>query len=365
MTSGLTCVSCHVVFSDPLLHKNHFQTDWHRFNIHRNLENEPPVTEEVFLEKVVPVVKARQDAKRTPSFTCDLCRKQFFSDAALKNHMNSRKHKSTSEATISEEDENLEAKVQAQLAKLHLIDPKVECIFCSNRFPDFESVMEHMTQAHSLFIPDLEYLEDLPGLVKFLAEKVSIEFKCLYCSSPSEDPSHFHSLASVRNHMIDKSHTKIRFDEEGCAELAPFYNWQDLYSDDQYDNEEEEEVWEDVSDSDGNKVAPNRASKPLLISPDGSEMLLPNGSFIGNRELRKYYKQHLRPLDSNDGAHEEFVGKLIRDYRQMGQQTALVPSERKLLERSQRNSHYEQSDTSLAVSRKANKLQPHFRAQIR
>jgi pre-60S factor REI1 len=366
MTSGFTCVTCHVVFTDPVAHKAHFQTDWHRFNIHRNLENEQPVTEQVFLDRVVPVVKSRQEAKRAAAAThiCELCKKQFSSEAALKNHMNSRKHRENSQDMISENDQDLEAKVQEKLSQLYLIDPKVECIFCSSKFPHFEAVMQHMTQVHSLFIPDLEYLNDLPGLVKFLADKVSLEFKCLYCSSV-DGPSHFHSLAAARKHMIDRSHTKIRFDEEGCSEIAPFYNWQEFYSD-----ASDEEEWEEVSEEGSSTAAPSRSQKQLLISPDGSEMLLPNGAFIGNRKLRYIYNQHLRVLESDteEGSEDEsehVVGNLIRDYRQRGQLTALVPAQRKLLKLSQRNKDIVQKDESLRLAVKANKFQPYYRAQIR
>ena len=365
-SSPLTCVTCRVVFSETGRHKAHFQSDWHRFNIHRHLEDMAPVTEDVFLQRIVPVVQARQDAKaKKPSFNCELCKKQFFSQAALANHLKSRKHSAEAEdggaGMLAEDDELMQEKIQEQLEKLHIVDPKEECLFCSARFQSIDQVVDHMTKAHSLFIPDLEYLVDLPGLLHYFAEKLSMEFKCLYCSS-HHTPSHFHSLAAVRKHMIDRSHCKIRFDEAGCHEISPFYNWESLYPEGNpefKDAIEDSDGWEDMSESDD--VA--RAGRPLLVSPDGAEMLLPNGALIGNRELRRYYKQHLRPVE--DIERDRLRLQLLHEYRQQGHSTALVPAERVLLERSQRNANHVNVDSDLRLAVKANKFQPHKRLQIR
>jgi pre-60S factor REI1 len=65
-----------------------------------------------------------------------------------------------------------------------------------------------MQLAHGFFIPDREYLVDLPGLILYLSEKVAIGNVCLYCNGKGKE---YKSMEAVRKHMVDKSHCKVRF----------------------------------------------------------------------------------------------------------------------------------------------------------
>ncbi len=56
-----------------------------------------------------------------------------------------------------------------------------------------------MTIEHGLFIPDLEYLIDCQGLIKYLAEKVSVGNLCLWCNGKGKA---FHSMEAVQQHMV-------------------------------------------------------------------------------------------------------------------------------------------------------------------
>jgi len=56
-----------------------------------------------------------------------------------------------------------------------------------------------MTSEHSFFIPDIEYLIDIEGLIKYLGEKISIANVCLYCN---ERGKAFYSLEAVQKHMV-------------------------------------------------------------------------------------------------------------------------------------------------------------------
>ena len=50
--------------------------------------------------------------------------------------------------------------------------PSNECIFCSHNSKDLEGNVIHMTERHSFFLPDAEYLTDLEGMMTYLGEKV-------------------------------------------------------------------------------------------------------------------------------------------------------------------------------------------------
>ena len=55
-----------------------------------------------------------------------------------------------------------------------------------------------MSEKHSFFLPDLEYLIDLEGLLKYLGAKIGQGHLCIWCN---EKKSAFLSLDSVRKHM--------------------------------------------------------------------------------------------------------------------------------------------------------------------
>lgn len=56
-----------------------------------------------------------------------------------------------------------------------------------------------MAKAHSFFIPEMEYLVDVRGLIKFLGEKVTVTNVCLFCNGRGRG---MYSTEAVRNHMV-------------------------------------------------------------------------------------------------------------------------------------------------------------------
>lgn len=49
-----------------------------------------------------------------------------------------------------------------------------ECLFCPHVSDTMENNIQHMTVEHSFFIPDIEYLVDLEGLMAHLGKYFSI-----------------------------------------------------------------------------------------------------------------------------------------------------------------------------------------------
>lgn len=48
--------------------------------------------------------------------------------------------------------------------------PVTDCLFCSHHSHSLSKNVAHMTKEHGFFIPDIEYLVDLRGLVAYLGE---------------------------------------------------------------------------------------------------------------------------------------------------------------------------------------------------
>lgn len=48
--------------------------------------------------------------------------------------------------------------------------PVTDCLFCPHHSSSLTKNVAHMTKVHSFFIPDVEYLSDLKGLIKYLGK---------------------------------------------------------------------------------------------------------------------------------------------------------------------------------------------------
>jgi pre-60S factor REI1 len=95
-THPFTCNTCQVAFRSGELQRAHMQTDWHRYNLKRRVASLPPLSSEIFTEKVLAnkASAAATAAKASFETTCQVCQKTYFSENAYSNHVNSAKHKS-------------------------------------------------------------------------------------------------------------------------------------------------------------------------------------------------------------------------------------------------------------------------------
>lgn len=75
------------------------------------------------------------------------------------------------------------------------------CLFCPQGSENLLQNIKHMSDVHSFFIPDVEYLVDMKGLLVYLGEKVCQGFMCLWCNDSGKN---FHSMESAQAHMVDK-----------------------------------------------------------------------------------------------------------------------------------------------------------------
>ncbi|KAK9469101.1 C2H2 type zinc-finger-domain-containing protein [Lipomyces arxii] len=331
-----TCNSCGVGFATPDLQRRHMKTDWHRYNLKRRVATLPPISAEIFAERVMQQMDVSRKQEERLAYV-QVCEKKL-----------SHKHKTSSsvaasvvgddgesiidgslndgseDAEVGAEDENEDINdIISRKLKNAVTLPVTACIFCyAANFADVDATVAHMQKEHSFFIPERSYLVDLEGLVKYLSEKVSIGNACLYCSFIGR------SLNSVRDHMIMKQHHKIAYDtEDERYELSHFYDFRSSYPEGEDENEEDEE-WEDedgeAEDGDGDNVeslsavvAPRQVTESnLVLDSTGFELSLPlSGLRIGHRSLARYYRQSLRPTPELRG----------------GQETVITASSRKML----------------------------------
>jgi pre-60S factor REI1 len=71
------------------------RSDWHRYNLKRRVTSLPPISSEVFTEKVLTAQASTTAAASKAAYekTCTVCARTYFSENAYQNHVGSQKHK--------------------------------------------------------------------------------------------------------------------------------------------------------------------------------------------------------------------------------------------------------------------------------
>jgi pre-60S factor REI1 len=251
--------------------------------------------------------------------------------------------------------QTIDAKIAAARSRLS----PTHCLFCPVQSSSLDVNLSHMHTAHSFFVPDADYLVDLPGLLNYLGEKIAVGNVCIYCNGRGRE---FRTLDAVRKHMLDKGHCKVAYDtQRDQLEISDYYDFRSSYPDaapkktkkrknpavaGTVPEAAEEAEWEDVSDdgSDADEIVEQSASEPETSdeeeeSDDESlpenpitygdtpfELVLASGARIGHRSMKRYYAQSFpgaprngKPEDPNSGV--ALVRKLIAD-----KNSALVPT---------------------------------------
>lgn len=232
------------------------------------------------------------------------------------------------------------------------LDPEHDCLFCQHSSADLEANVEHMTHQHSFFIPDLEYVIDLKGLLAYLGDKISVANLCLYCDVMGGRA--FASMEAARRHMQDKGHTKVAFHEtdDSAEEFADYYDYSPSW----------EAAGEAPDEEGADTLAVLNGRQQAFV--DQMDLVLPGGQRLGHRSLHRYYKQHLRPTEERESV---LINRLVSEYRQLGWQQESAVMTRGRVDRQQRCTDIRRERKEAGMKLKvgmSHNLQRHFRAQM-
>lgn len=351
----------------------------------RRVAGLPPVTADIFNQKVSERQSQNLAAENAKASTCDICEKTYTTDNAFKSHLNSKKHREnelkaakklslqsleqpalspveptekgvasalkpvslTVESDATEEDVNkaIDEKIAAASEQQLSL---TQCLFCPHpSSSSLEANLEHMAIAHSFFLPDAEYLDDLAGLITYLGEKLAIGNACLYCSNSGRE---FRDLAAVRKHMADKGHCKIAYDtEDERLEISDFYDFTTSYPAAQRDRKarrraqngenpatEEDEEWEDDA-GEGDDVDEvvdilDEDDSDLDDLPDNGisygdtpyELILPTGVRVGHRKVRGLHPSSQIVLRKGKPEDPESAAALVKKYN-LDKKSGIIP----------------------------------------
>ena len=156
-----------------------------------------------------------------------------------------------------------------------------------------------MVQTHNLEIPFIFYIKSYEELIKILAKKIFVYHACFTC-----DTQRFESIRSLQRHMLSKGHTIVN--EKDLDEfLYKYYDIKKLLSIKDKNKRKSKEFkilslrfkvakvlkeknlegdeWEEINEEEEDDYEP-------MTLPNG-ELLLENGTTLGNKEFKIYYKQ--------------------------------------------------------------------------
>ncbi|KAM9970450.1 hypothetical protein ACTFIR_002306 [Dictyostelium discoideum] len=302
-----TCISCRIQFENSEEQRDHYKSELHRFNLKRKAFDLPPVNEQTFKNKVEALKQEESKSKTPAKFECRICDKEFNSDGTYQQHLTSKKHKEMVSSGAKEVIRNRKPKEEKKLPETieeaeAILEEKIKnsvklplenCLFCNNLSKTVEDNLKHMAKEHSFFVPDIEYLADLEGLLRYLLDKVSIGNVCLYCNGKGKVCQ---SKDATQTHMRDMGHCKINTDtEDGEDEIIEFYDYSKRDG--------------AVTDENGELVA----YKPE-ITVSTHEITFADGTTIGHRDYAVYYKQKYAPVNRR----EEFLRGVVGQYKQLG-----------------------------------------------
>ncbi|PRP76782.1 C2H2-type zinc finger-containing protein [Planoprotostelium fungivorum] len=312
--TSLTCITCRFKFDTPKDQREHYKGELHRFNLKRKVANLNPVTQEAFDERTT-TSKGEVAPVKTEKFVCETCNKSYNSSGNYNTHIASNKHKEQLNKPqeevkkVPKEPRNLELMTQEEIERVladathleaeekEMLRKKLEtsprydesrCLFCNEQCKDLDDNVKHMTNVHSFFIPDLEYLKDLDGLLRHLGEKILVGNECLWCDGKSG--KYFHSADAVQQHMREMSHCRISYEVEDEGEYEDYYDY----------------TKDEMPEGDLSSVS---------VAENGCELVLKGGRVVGHRALRVFYQQKLRLQDTRESV---LINKMLSQYRMLG-----------------------------------------------
>ena len=326
---GLTCYTAPgIVFANAEAVRLHYQSDWHRYNLKRKVGGLPPIPKEAFARRVAAALRLQEQAKIKEKKTGHLKHgsRKGASRTAARPPVAPPSSMDVDEAKMHPVDllESLTpADLNKRISSLH-------SIFDDRSFDTVEESVQYMGDKFQFFIPDLAYLADLNGLIRYCSAKVRLGRICLYCNRQ------FKSAQAVQGHMRDMMHCRINQTNEDdfFDEFSEYYEWpveEGMLNAEEYAQSAGVDIASSAVEGERMEVGEEMAASPARGRPvvSATVEVLPSGELmvqskdglrkiIGSREFNNYYKQNIRPMDTRDAVEATRRETLMRHYKNAG-----------------------------------------------
>ncbi|KAL2168713.1 hypothetical protein VTG60DRAFT_6939 [Thermothelomyces hinnuleus] len=143
-----TCNTCQVAFRNSDLQKGHMRSDWHRYNLKRRVASLPPISSEIFTERVLQAraETTAQADKAGFERSCETCQKKYYSENSFRNHLSSAKHKTRAAALASRS--NGKNDDEASSMSFSLGEPAAESLVDSDAEEEFNEVVDALKKTN-------------------------------------------------------------------------------------------------------------------------------------------------------------------------------------------------------------------------
>ena len=330
--TNMMCNHCLYVSKTYEEMKEHYKSEFHKYNLNRVTMNLAPLSFEDYKRKKDFFMKKMEEKKKTEealklqsqNLFCEICSKKFNSVKKLDEHLISKTHlknkakkdEEKKEEEISTTSSKNEIKeIKSKEPEKTTLDDNTFCLFCNFKSDNLKNNFYHMVQTHNLEIPFIFYIKSYEELIKILAKKIFVYHACFTC-----DTQRFESIRSLQRHMLSKGHTIVN--EKDLDEfLYKYYDIKKLLSIKDKNKRKSKEFkilslrfkvakvlkeknlegdeWEEINEEEEDDYEP-------MTLPNG-ELLLENGTTLGNKEFKIYYKQkfHVNKYEEIQKAHKE------------------------------------------------------------
>ena len=317
--TNMMCNHCLYVSKTYEEMKEHYKSEFHKYNLNRVTMNLAPLSfedykrkKDFFMKKLEEKQKTEEVLKlQTQNLYCDICSKKFNSQKKLEEHLISKTHlknkakkeeqKKTKEEDISTSSTNEVKEAKNQEPEKTTLDDITYCLFCNFKSDNLKNNFYHMVQTHNLEIPFIFYIKSYEDLIKIFAKKIFSYHACFTC-----DTQRFETIKALQKHMLSKGHTVVN-NKDLDEFLFKYYDLKKLLSikdknkrrskefkililrarvakELKEKNLEGDDEWEEIkSDEEDDDYEP-------LTLPNG-ELMLEDGTTLGNKEFKIYYKQ--------------------------------------------------------------------------
>ena len=317
--TNMMCNHCLYVSKTYEEMKEHYKSEFHKYNLNRVTMNLAPLSfedykrkKDFFMKKLEEKQKTEEVLKlQTQNLYCDICSKKFNSQKKLEEHLISKTHlknkakkeeqKKTKEEDISTSSTNEIKEAKNKEPEKTTLDDITYCLFCNFKSENLKNNFYHMVQTHNLEIPFIFYIKNYEDLIKIFAKKIFSYHACFTC-----DTQRFETIKALQKHMLSKGHTAVN-NKDLDEFLFKYYDLKKLLSikdknkrrskefkililrarvakELKEKNLEGDDEWEEIkSDEEDDDYEP-------LTLPNG-ELMLEDGTTLGNKEFKIYYKQ--------------------------------------------------------------------------
>ena len=231
--AGVRTFTCYtapgVVFASEEEMKEHYRSDWHRYNLKRKVAGLAPLPLVVYEERAAreaaaaPVLATDGVSRATQRRLKREAKQEAKAAAAAANPRSKAAHYQAAK-DLSEHEY-----IEKKLSEAEPYDEGSD-LFSRHHSESLEANLAYMAKTHGFYIPYIEYVTDLRGLLGYLLEMVYVGNVALISGKQH------HSLEAVQAHMRDRHECRIEleghedeygawYDLEALAAKSPLWTW--------------------------------------------------------------------------------------------------------------------------------------------